>query len=180
MDSNLAVKNRDGGVWSIDHVGLPRVFAVGDCNYPCIEERGKPPQEWLMPPIPKTVYPGEEEAVIACTNICKVDKLVFECQVRDDHGNNLRLHNAHWPWGAGMWSISLGPHDACFVMGASWVKHSGCTPVWGSLSALQKLLIEVTKVNECAYGSIGRAIWHLVHHTPIHLFGGGPFWGYHA
>ena len=32
--------------------------------------------------------------------------------------------------------------------------------------------------DECAYGFIGRCIWYFVHHTPVHLFGGGPRWGY--
>ena len=27
-------------------------------------------------------------------------------------------------------------------------------------------------------GFIGRCIWYFVHHTPVHLFGGGPRWGY--
>merc|ERR1711956_167013 len=34
-------------------------------------------------------------------------------------------------------------------------------------------IIEWSKVDECAYGIIGRLIWHFVHHTPLHLFGGG-------
>ena len=31
-----------------------------------------------MPPIPKISYPGEEEAVIACKNIEKIDKLYYK------------------------------------------------------------------------------------------------------
>ncbi len=34
------------------------------------------------------------------------------------------------------------------------------------------------RTDECAYGIIGRGIWYFVHHTPIHLWGGGPRWGY--
>ena len=30
-----------------------------------------------------------------------------------------------WPWGAGMFATSLGPHDACFVAGANENKNSG-------------------------------------------------------
>ena len=36
------------------------------------------------------------------------------------------------------------------------------------------------RTDECAYGIIGRGIWYFVHHTPIHLWGGGPRWGYWA
>ena len=35
----------------------------------------------------------------------------------------------------------------CSLAGASWVKHSGFMPLWGSLAAMQKLLIEATKVD---------------------------------
>lgn len=50
--------------------------------------------------------------------------------------------------------------------------------VWGQVCAVQKEFIEATKTDECAYGIIGRGIWYFVHHTPIHLWGGGPRWGY--
>ena len=40
--------------------GYPRIFAVGDCNYSCVDEPGKKPDEWPIPPIPKISYPGEE------------------------------------------------------------------------------------------------------------------------
>merc|ERR1712238_4086 len=71
-----------------------------------------------------------------------------------------------------------GPDDACFVAGANWVKNSGIMCVWGSPCAVQKWFIEWSKVDECAFGVIGRLIWHFVHHTPVHLFGGGPLWSY--
>ena len=74
--------------------------------------------------------------------------------------------------------FTLGPDDACFVAGANWQKGSGYMVTWGQLSAVQKEIIEASKVDECAFGFIGRCIWHFVHHTPIHLWGGGPLWGY--
>merc|ERR1719341_1811157 len=37
MNTSLAVTNRDGKLWSADEQGYPRIFAVGDCNYGCVE-----------------------------------------------------------------------------------------------------------------------------------------------
>jgi len=158
-----------GGVW-----GDGSIFAVGDCNLGCI---GEPPN-FEMPPIPKISYPGEEEAIIACANLHRTDKLVYQGKKTDFFGTPLVMANMHWPWGAGMFATSLGPDDACFVAGASWEKGSGYMVTWGQLSAVQKEIIEASKVDECAFGFVGRAIWHFVHHTPIHLWGGGPLWGY--
>ena len=173
MDQTLAVKTRDGKRWGTDENGLGRIYTVGDCNYGCIEEAGKKPNDWPIPPIPKISYPGEEEAIIAIGNIRKIEKTIWKGV------KGLEVHNMHWPWGAGMFATSLGPDDACFVAGANWEKNSGIMCVWGQLCAVQKEIIEASKVDECAYGVIGRLIWHFVHHTPVHLFGGGPKWGYH-
>merc|ERR1719159_2351669 len=54
-----------GEVW-----GQGTIFAVGDCNYGCI---GNPP-DWVMPPIPKISYPGEEQALHACKNLEIMDR----------------------------------------------------------------------------------------------------------
>jgi hypothetical protein len=178
MNMQLAVKTREGKVWGADHKGQPRIFAVGDCNYSCVETPGKPPAEWEIPPMPKISYPGEEEAVIACGNLEKVDKISYQNRADDCCGHPVALHNMHWPWGAGMFATSLGPDDACFVAGANWEKGSGLTVTWASVAAVQKEIIEATITDEAAYGLIGRLIWHFVHHTPVHLFGGGPVWGY--
>merc|ERR1719333_1253038 len=80
-----------------------------------------------------------------------------------------------WPWGAGMFATSLGPHDACFVVAANEQPGSGYMVNWWIPGALQKEVIETTKVNECKNGIIGILIWHFVHHTPINLFGRGPW-----
>merc|ERR1711976_1016282 len=108
MKQNLAVMTRDGKVWSEDEKGYPRIFAIGDCNYGCVEEAGKPPHQWPIPPIPKISYPGEEEGIVACTNIDKIDKLLYRGQKEDFFGNPLQVENMHWPWGAGMFATSLG------------------------------------------------------------------------
>merc|ERR1719436_1639530 len=178
MDMTLAVKNREGKVWGADDKGYGRVYAIGDCNYSCVDEPGKKAEDWPIPPIPKISYPGEEEAVIAAANIDKIDKLYYRGVKESCFGWPLEIHTMHWPWGAGMFATSLGPDDACFVIGANWEKGSGYMVVWGWPCALQKWIIEATKVEECADGLIGKLIWHFVHHTPVHLWGGGPRWGY--
>lgn len=179
MDVTLGVTNREGKLWSADDKGYARIYAVGDCNYGgLVDDPSKPRGDWVIPPIPKISYPGEEEALIATRNIEKIDKIVFRGIETDNFGNKLAPSPMHWPWGAGMFATSLGAKDACFVAGANWEKNSGIMCVWGRPCAWQKWIIEWSKVDECAYGVIGRLIWHFVHHTPVHLFGGGPLWGY--
>jgi len=143
-----------GGVWADGSI-----FAVGDCNYGCIGEPGK----WEMPPVPKISYPGEEQAYHACLNVMRLAN------------NNKNLVKTWWPWGAGMFATSLGPHDACFVAGANENKGSGYMVNWWIPAALQKEIIETTKIDECRDRWIGILIWHFVHHTPVHLFGRGPW-----
>jgi NADH dehydrogenase FAD-containing subunit len=142
-----------GGVW-----GDGSVFAVGDCNLGCI---GEPP-DFVMPPVPKISYPGEEQALHACHNIIALSK-------------KKAMKPTWWPWGAGMFATSLGPHDACFVLAANDKKGSGYMVNWWYPAALQKEIIETTKINECKNGLIGRLIWHFVHHTPVNLWGKGPW-----
>merc|ERR1712070_504362 len=108
----------EGPVW-----GGGKFFAVGDCNYGCIGS----PKKWLLPPIPKISYPGEEQALHACNN---VERLA---------ANHSMMVNWYLP------------------------------------AALQKEIIETTKVNECKNGIIGILIWHFVHHTPMNCFGRGPW-----
>merc|ERR1719230_664769 len=85
-----------------------------------------------------------------------------------------KLKPTWWPWGAGMFATSLGAHDACFVVAANEQKGSGYMVNWWIWAALQKEIIETSKVDECRDGCTGILIWHFVHHTPIHLFGRGP------
>lgn len=63
--------------------------------------------------------------------------------------------------------------------------------VWGAASRIRTLhgslypgsascwgcqeIIETTKIDECRDRWIGILIWHFVHHTPVHLFGRGPW-----
>jgi hypothetical protein len=123
---------------------------------------------WVMPPCAKISYPGEEQALHACNNIEIMDHNFA-------HGSKQALMDTWWPWGAGMFATSLGPHDACFVVSANEISGSGYMVNWWLPAAIQKEIIETTKVNECKNGIIGICIWHFVHHTPVNLFGRGPF-----
>merc|ERR1712061_671123 len=116
-----------------------------------------------MPPVPKISYPGEEQALHAVVNIKKMNK------------GSKKLQPTWWPWGTGMFATSLGPHDACFVLAANHEKGSGYMVNWWIPAALQKEIIESTKINECKNGCIGILIWHFVHHTPVNLWGKGPW-----
>jgi len=157
---------KDGVEVRGDVYGDGCIFAVGDCNYGCIGT----PKEWVLPPIPKISYPGEEQALHACVNIVRKDKLTY-----GGHGmcTSTKMVKTWWPWGAGMFATSLGPHDACFVMAANDVKGSGYMVNWWLPAAIQKEFIETTKIDECRDGWVGCLIWHFVHHTPMHCWGQG-------
>merc|ERR1712022_100750 len=143
-----------------DAKGYPRVYAIGDCNYSCIPEEGYfgeanlKKQPLALKPIPKISYPGEEEAVITCANLKISDKILYQNKKFDFFDDPYRLHNMHWPWGAGMFATSLGPDDACFVLHANPRPNSGYTVVWGYLCAWQKWFIEWSKVDQCREGII--------------------------
>lgn len=47
-------------------------------------------------------------------------------------------------------------------------------PWFSKLLGCQEI-IETTKIDECRDRWIGILIWHFVHHTPVHLFGRGPW-----
>jgi len=143
------------------------IFAVGDCNYGCI---GNPKQGWVLPPIPKISYPGEEQALHAVINIIRMDKKKFGGH---GHCTSTTMVKTWWPWGAGMFATSLGAHDACFVMAANEEKGSGYMVNWWLPAAIQKEFIETTKIDECKDGWIGFMIWYFVHHTPMHCWGRG-------
>merc|ERR1719218_68209 len=102
---------------------------------------------------------------------------------RQDHGAGCsiapccaptQMKATWWPWGAGMFATSLGPHDACFVLAANETPKSGFMVNWWIPAALQKEIIETTKVDEMKDNCIGILIWHFVHHTPVNCWGRGP------
>lgn len=142
------------------------VYAVGDCNLGCV---GKGPN-FDLAPVPKISYAGEEQARHACLNVIRM----ASCEEPGRRDCKLLL-NTWWPWGAGMFDISLGPNDACFVVGANEIKGSGWVASKGRLAAFHKMMIETTKVAECKHGCIGILLWYFVHHMPINLWGRGPW-----
>jgi len=151
-----------GAVW-----GDGTSFAIGDCNLGCI---GEPPN-FEMAPIPKISYPGEEQALHAVKNLEIIDHHRYVKKLTTPPA----LKDTWWPWGGGMFATSLGPHDACFVMAANEKKGSGYMVNWWIWAALQKEVIETTKIDECKDRFIGKAIWHFVHHTPVNCWGKGPW-----
>jgi len=172
INNKLQVCTKDNEVYS------ENLFAIGDCNFGCVggpkDWGASPPQG--IPPIPKISYPGEEQGVHVCHNIMAMDK--------KKHGGPgglsdwcmpTALKETWWPWGAGMFATSLGPNDACFVVGATSKPGTGVFSVWGWCCAIQKEVIEASKVDECKGGLVGFCIWHFVHHTPVHLWGKGKF-----
>merc|ERR1712125_238423 len=73
---DFAGQDLPGDVWAGG-----RVWAIGDCNYGCIMKPGIDPKNvpkgespFIMPPIPKISYPGEEQALHAVKNLEKFDK----------------------------------------------------------------------------------------------------------
>ena len=64
-DTSFAVTNRSGERWSV-FGDYPQ---VDGCNCGYVETPGKPVDEGIVPPIPNISYPGEEEAVIAVTEL---------------------------------------------------------------------------------------------------------------
>lgn len=168
INKKLQVTNSSGDIW-----GKGVVFAVGDCNYGCVGS----PANWELHPIPKISYPSEEQALQVCNqiDILEAQKYGAGCNYCCGLCVPKQLKDTWWPWGAGMFATSLGPHDACFVIAANHKPKSGYMVLKGFASAVQKELIETTKVDECKMGFIGLLGWHFVHHTPVHLFGDGKF-----
>ncbi|KAF4652121.1 hypothetical protein FOZ61_009901 [Perkinsus olseni] len=146
VNNNLQVTQlNDDGSESL--FGGGHIFAVGDCN-----------MVPGLPPIPKISYPSEEQAQHAVHNIRVIDHL--EKGAWAPGGccgifGKKSLRDTWWPWGAGMFATSLGPKDACFVLGAKSTPGTGHMVLWGKASAIQKALIESTKTNECKRGLLG-------------------------
>lgn len=155
VNKNLQVINKEGNVWADG-----KIFAVGDCN-----------MVTQVAPIPKISYPGEEQALHACKSIKRMAGTSSCFGMLS--GKPGKPVTTWWPWGAGMFATSLGPDDACFVLAANSKPGSGFLTVWGWPCAIQKELIETTKVDECKANFVGEWIWHYVHHTPMHCFGEG-------
>jgi len=167
--------------------GPGNIFAVGDCTYGGIEQpdEGGDPQRvlsnfgikrtlWELPPVPKTGFPAEEQAIHACVNIKVVDQKwhgrasgfwLCPCSL---------LRSTWYPWGAGIFAISLGPNDGCIVVGQTEMRDSGRVVCVGALAAAQKELIETTKLSHLKGIGLSYLLWYLIHHWPINFQGRGP------
>lgn len=173
INHNLQViKRHRHEVW-----GDGLVFAVGDCIVGCVGEA----PHWEMPPVPKTGYPAEQQAVHACRNIRALDREWYGGTVKLGCFNiphclgHSSLHATWYPWGAGIFAISLGPKDGCVVVGVS--DKSGSGRVWshGLRAVMLKELIGTTKIAQCRGDHVfSQWLWYLMHHWPVNLYGHGP------
>merc|ERR1712232_588688 len=91
------------------------VFAVGDCN--AVSSRSE------IPAMPKTGYVAEQQAVHACRNIISLDKQLARGGSRKQicclpaRPSEPALASTWYPWGAGIYAVSLGPEDGCVIVG---------------------------------------------------------------
>merc|ERR1712083_210256 len=134
-----------------------------------------------MPPVPKTGYPAEHQAVHACRNIRALDRewyggtKKFGCIPVPRCLGHSFLHATWYPWGAGIFAISLGPQDGCVVVGAGDVSGSGRLWSRGLVAVMQKELIETTKIAQCRGNhTLSQLLWHMIHYWPVNLCGHGP------
>lgn len=185
--STLSEKGPGGGGWIMTNKQLQvttnrgelygggSVFAVGDCTIGCV---GEAPY-WDIPPIPKTGYPAEQQAIHACSNIHAIDRRQFggarRCCGCCCFPRPAQLRSTWYPWGSGIYAISLGPSDGCVVVGVNWRDGSGRLWSHGLVAAAEKELIGTTKVAQCRGNHwLSREIWHAIHHWPVNLWGRGP------
>lgn len=75
-----------------------------------------------------------------------------------------------------MFATSLGPDDACFVIGANSKPGSGNLLLWGWPSVILKEFLEASIVSAKKGNWLMIAAWFFVHHTPIHLWGEGAWY----
>jgi len=170
INAMLQVCTKNDDVW-----GTGDVYAVGDCNFASIGTQADWKDGKGVPYIPKLAYPAEEQSVHVCRTL-----IVRDMRAR---GKELgccipRPHETWWPWGSGMYAISLGPYDGCFVAGSSsaTVRGAGCMALKGCPAVLGKELIEASKVSEQKGGCLSRGLWYMIHHTRVHLWGKGPWY----
>eukprot|EP00931_Biecheleriopsis_adriatica_P008160 TRINITY_DN109386_c0_g1_i1.p1 TRINITY_DN109386_c0_g1~~TRINITY_DN109386_c0_g1_i1.p1 ORF type:complete len:486 (+),score=75.52 TRINITY_DN109386_c0_g1_i1:27-1460(+) len=173
----LQVVTRSGDRW-----GDGVVFAIGDC---VVGSVGEAPR-WELPPMPKTGFPAEHQAVHACRNIRALDKSwygvvstrVCGCIPTQNYLAPPRMRASWFPWCASVFVVSLGPTDGALIVGAKYDKGSGRLWAKGLLAASLKELIETTKVAHCRSDSCTAfLLWFLIHHFPFNacnMWGRGP------
>lgn len=163
-------------VWGDD----PIVYAVGDCNLGYVLKDGDD-SNYVMPHVPNMGYPAEQQAIHACRSIKALDTLWYHgqghcCCIPVPNACVKKRPFATWyPWGAGIYAISLGPQEGCFVVDTTEQKNSGKIRHRGLLAASQKELIETTKVAQCQRSHrFSQMLWYTIHHWPINIWGRGP------
>jgi len=194
INKHLQVITKSQDVW-----GGGTIFACGDCSVACVGERLKPSQSearkgrsatepasptqenWEIPPMPKTGYPAEQQAVHASKNICAKDRELYGgsawlcCIPLPGCCGRTQLRSTWYPWGAGIFAISLGPNDGCFIVGTNNHKNSGRLQHRGHFAAALKELIETTKIAHCRGDHyISAFLWYTIHHWPLNFVGSGP------
>lgn len=163
----LQVATKDG-VWGHGHF-----FAVGDCVHGSVARPSSPSRgKTCGLAVPKTGFSAEEQAVHACVNIRILDRRLHEASCL---GPCTSLRSTWYPWGAGIFSISLGPNDACLIVDQTEVADSGHLLCVGALAVAQKEFIETSKMAHLR-GDFGvsQLLWYLIHHWPVNVRGRGP------
>jgi NADH dehydrogenase FAD-containing subunit len=156
-------RNNTATVYGKDENGLGRIYAVGDCNM--LNDVGS---------IPKIAYPAEEQAAQACRQILIADlraneperkwgcfMLPYRCGLVPCLCP-LNLETAYWPFGAGIFAVSLGQSGGVVVF-ARQSPGSGCTFLRGCFASWFKWIVDRSKVDQCRGGVTGRVIWGPVH-----------------
>lgn len=165
INKKLQVVTTSRHVW-----GGGSAFAVGDCT------AGSVPEE--LPPLPKIGYAAEQLSVHACYNIRALDRQQHGggrcCWIRSGCLTG-SLHPTWYPWGAGIFSISLGPTDGCVIVGNKEQNGSGRLRLRGCAAAALKEMIQTTKMGHFQAGSpLSTFIWYVIHHWPLNVWGRGP------
>merc|ERR1712137_658535 len=109
-------------------------------------------------PLPKTAHVAEEQAIHACRNIQISDRRLyggcFPCNKNMRSSSEIR--------GSGLFILSLGREDGCFLAGSGI---SGKIRCRGLAAVALKNTIESTKLAQCRGDHcLAKVIWYLVHH----------------
>lgn len=151
-----------------ERLGEGAIFAAGDC----VSSSNEAPK-WELPPLPKTGFPAEQQAMLACRNIKALDRWWFAkrccgCMSLQHLCGPRTLRPTWLPWAAGIFAISLGPDDGVVIVGAKYEKGSGRVCCRGTLAAALKDLVEVTKVASSKHEHwLSCALWYCLHHLPL-------------
>jgi len=132
-DQKPAVEKEEPDLVTTQSFGDGRIFAVGDA----VQLDGAP--------IPKAIYWAEEMACVAACNISAKEGIGASWETERELQMSPNLV-----------CCSLGPHDGLFTIGDNLV-------TTGPPAAVQKAVIEQTKMSSLRDEPLGRLIWELVH-----------------